>query len=333
MAFALTIKPPLWVFTHIAPYMWTRIMFLCSTIMTESLRSIVFAFRFFELSEIDFMCFFGRLSSSRKADIRAKLMGVEKLACSVPRPVALPKRRHQFRTLVMCIFMEIPRSWKQLAKLLIVKRASKQRGRQSCSFSGHSSLRLSLILNILLDCIQRRTANGYNEVARTPKVSTPQAILERRKLLKQSASGYTLETINQLRNLLVRLHPYNNVYVVNFVLSSKQLNIRLFAQLFKYLSQSIANGSSNNRTAILNTPNDMELQLVNRMATGLKVIFHTFKYTTTNLVFKRNILNSQVFLKYFVLSTNILFAGINPAQGYQIPPRPKGTGSPLVKAR
>jgi hypothetical protein len=69
------------------------------------------------------------------------------------------------------------------------------------------------------------------------------------------------------------------------------------------------------------------------MTAGLKVVFHALYYTVTNSNFKRNRPDFLGKLDVFALATNIPIAGIKPAQGYQIPPRPEGTGSPLVKTR
>lgn len=135
-------------------------------------------------------------------------------------------------------------------------------------------LPLPLAFDVLLDYLKRCAANAGYEVRRTPKVSTPKAIFESRELLKQSPCGHTLKAIDELGNLMVGLDTTDHVYVVNFVLSRYQFNISLFAKLFKQLSASIANLTSQHRAPILHTPNDVDSQQVNRMATRLKLVFH-----------------------------------------------------------
>jgi hypothetical protein len=113
-------------------------------------------------------------------------------------------------------------------------------------------------------------------------VTTPKAILESRKLLKQPASGYAFQAINQLRYLLVGLHPHNDVNMVNFVLSCQDFYIRFSAQIFKQFGQPVAYLSRDDGTAIFHAPNNVVLELMHRMGTALQLIFHTPYYTTTN---------------------------------------------------
>ncbi len=139
-----------------------------------------------------------------------------------------------------------------------------------------------LAFNVLFDCIQRRTANGHDEVARTPQVTAPKTILESRELLKQPSSRYAFQAVYELRDLLVRLHPHNDVNMVNFVLCCEYLHVRLFAKFFKQFAQPVAYLPCENRAAIFHAPNNVVLELMHRMGTALQVIFHASNYTTTN---------------------------------------------------
>jgi hypothetical protein len=114
-------------------------------------------------------------------------------------------------------------------------------------------------------------------------MTAPKSVLNPGELLKQSPSTNTFQAINKFRDLMIRFEPYYQVYVVNLVFSSNQFNVCFLAKLFQYLSQSVANLSRYDRSPVFNTPNDVELQLVNRMTTALKVVFHS-----SILLFKRN---------------------------------------------
>lgn len=153
-------------------------------------------------------------------------------------------------------------------------------------------------------------------------MTTPKAILESWKLLKQSARRYAFEAIDQFGNLLVGFYPHNHVYVVNFILSSQQFNALLVAQFFQYISESIANLTNQYRAAIFDAPDDMHLELMHGMAARFQVVFHTELYGNQCQKLRKSLVKS-VFSRGV---TNSLIAGIQPAQGYQIPPLPKGRG-------
>jgi hypothetical protein len=148
-----------------------------------------------------------------------------------------------------------------------------------CTEISMHGLPLPLAFNVSLDDFHRRAANRSTEIRRTPKVSTPQAILERGELLKESARRYAFEAIDELRNLMIWFDSYDHMDMVNFVLSCYQFNVRFFAKLFKYLSASITNLTSHNRATILNAPNDMHCQQIDRMTTRFKLIFHGYEFT------------------------------------------------------
>jgi hypothetical protein len=178
---------------------------------------------------------------------------------------------------------------------------------------------LPLTLNVFLNRFQRRTAYSDGEIAWTPQVTAPKPILEPLELLKQPPRSYTFKAVHKFRDLLIRLHPHNDVNKVNFILSRYQFNVCLFAKLFQYLSQPIANLSSYHGAAIFNAPNNVVLKLMYRMAAALKVVFQTRYYTATNLKNKRNV---SVSSGYFALQPIGLIAGIQPAQAREIhPPR------------
>jgi hypothetical protein len=160
-------------------------------------------------------------------------------------------------------------------------------------------------------------------------VATPKTILNPLKFLKEFSCAYTFEAIDYLRDLLVRLHTNNNVYVVNFVFSCQQFNILLYAQFFQYFSQSITYFSRDYCAAIFHAPNDVYLKLMYRMTGRLKVVFHTKLYA--NQVGKLR--KTPVKSVFFALLTNIGMRGIEPLSRCQIPPQPKGVGSPLVGTR
>ena len=178
----------------------------------------------------------------------------------------------------------------------------------------------ALTFNIFLDCVERGTANGDNEVRRRPEMAAPKTILQGWKFLKESARCYAFEAINQLGDLLVRLDSYNHVYMVYFVLSGEQFDGLFLAKFFEQFGQSIAYLSCDNRAAILNTPNNVYLKLMYRMAAFLKVVFHTKIYDNQCLKLRK----SPVKAAFSRGVTVVLIAGINPAQGHQIPPPPKG---------
>jgi hypothetical protein len=132
-----------------------------------------------------------------------------------------------------------------------------------------------LIFNVFLNRIEWRTANGHNEIARTPKMSAPKAIFNPLELLKQSSSRNAFQAINQFRDLLVRFHPDNDMNMVNFIFCCQQFYICLFTKFFQYLSQPIAYFSIDYSAAIFNAPNNVILELIHRMRTALKFVFHS----------------------------------------------------------
>lgn len=109
-------------------------------------------------------------------------------------------------------------------------------------------------------------------------MTAPQAILNPRKLLKESAGGHSFETVDEFADLLVGLDANYKVYVVNLVFSGKQFYALLFAKFFQYLGQSVAHFAVDNRAAIFDAPNDVDLQLMDGMTTRTKVVFHTKIY-------------------------------------------------------
>jgi hypothetical protein len=153
-------------------------------------------------------------------------------------------------------------------------------------------------------------------------VTAPKSILESWELLKESASRYTFEAINQLRDLLVGFDASDKMHMVNFVFRGEQFNGLFLAKLFEQFAQSIAYLSCNNRATILHTPDDVYLKLMHRMAAFLKVVFHTKIYDNQCLKLRKCPVKA-VFLRGVTI---VLIAGINPAQGHQIPPLPEVRG-------
>jgi hypothetical protein len=149
----------------------------------------------------------------------------------------------------------------------------------------HSAL--SLPLDVFLNGVQRRTAYGYNELRWTPQVTVPKPILEPGEFLKHPASRDAFQTVDELGNLMIRFHPHDDMNVINLILGCKPMNACFFAQLFQHLGQPVANLPSDDGTAILHAPNDVELQLMHRMAAGFKITFHAQQHTTTNSKTKR----------------------------------------------
>jgi hypothetical protein len=95
------------------------------------------------------------------------------------------------------------------------------------------SLLYSLSLNVPLDYFQGRSANRYQKIRWTPQMPSPHPVLECGKFLKQSARRNTFHTVDNLRQLVLRLRSKDNLYMINVSLNR---NGRAFSFSQKYLN-------------------------------------------------------------------------------------------------
>jgi len=166
---------------------------------------------------------------------------------------------------------------------------------------GFLQLFLSLVFDVLLNYFQRSAAHCNGKVRWTPQVTVPQPITKGRKRLEHSPGRHSLETVNDLGNLMLRRSLENNVDVIHFGFYGYQIKIHLLAQVRKNLLALVAYLFGHHGPPILNAPHNMILKLVDRMTAGLKIVFHPFSIAVTNRGTKRN---TPVSSKYVDPTTN-----------------------------
>jgi hypothetical protein len=113
-------------------------------------------------------------------------------------------------------------------------------------------------------------------------MSFPKPILECGKLLKQSACRYSLEAIDQLRELMCGLYSHNYVKMINFRFNGYQGATGFIDQDCQYLLESVADLCGQYRATVFHAPNNMVGEQIDRMAAAFKFIFHALSIPKPN---------------------------------------------------
>ena len=143
----------------------------------------------------------------------------------------------------------------------------------------HPRSNFLLILDVLLDCRQGRTAHGRNEIAVRPQGR--QARSQRRKLRPQHSGSLAFDGFDRTMDAKLRVYLHEQMHMIWHDLHLNDINAQLSASFKNQFFQPDINAIDQNLTAIFWTPNHMIFAGVEHIV--VRLIFHA------NMILHRSI--------------------------------------------
>ena len=142
-------------------------------------------------------------------------------------------------------------------------------------------MRISMVVNVLVNNIVSHIAAGRAKVAPTPKVVAPISLLEFRKFYLHLARASSLSLLDKLAHWCVRGNTAKNMHVIARHHAVKYLDIHLISHLSNQITNPLLQRPPKYLVAILRDPYQVIAMIVGRVA-AFTVLRHNHKTTTSH---------------------------------------------------